>query len=73
MVMDISGDYESDIKRRDEAEIESELQKDDDEELIRLIEKQNERILFCFKKRISKSLHERVMDRLNDHTANQRV
>ena len=43
-----------------------------DDELIKQISKSNRKKCFCIKKKISRELHDRVVDRLKDEKANKR-
>lgn len=52
------------LKDASEEDMEKILQDEEDKELKHLIWKQNRRICFCFKKKVSKDLAERVKDHL---------
>lgn len=45
-----------DMDKKKEDDIEAMLQKEEDEELIKLIKKQNRPVFFCFKQKIKKDV-----------------
>ena len=49
---------------KDDRDIEKILQEEEDKELLHLLWKQNRRICFCFKKKVSKDIAERLKDHL---------
>jgi len=60
LAMPLTADMEKDIDDKLERDILQELQDEEDDELISMIIKQNQKKCFCFKKKIKKDMAERV-------------